>query len=285
MNENNGWNGVPLNPERDGCHLVQNGKGRLSCEQWKAGMWSISGEGGWTAAQVATLLHLRYLGPCLLPFEITDAERKEISENNWPDPSPEMLNGDPIFDAIWGAIKSWDINVPAIYSGYCGATGNHARAIRDAIGPVLTPAEVDARIAAAHKEWLAELNHDTDALMEAARDSALAECIAACDAIVYSYRVGLPEKHKDRPGGIPYSWKEMWENSAEIAEDIIADIRALSDTPPGTMSGQLAKQDLRAADCIKQWPECESGAYDPRCCRFPKSCSCESGELKGEGND
>jgi hypothetical protein len=71
----------------------------------------------------------------------------------------------------------------------------------------------------------------------------------------------------------------------EAFKALAAAIQGLSDAPPGTMSGQLAKQDLRAADCIKQWPECESGAYDPRCCRFPKSCSCESGALKGEGND
>lgn len=25
--------------------------------------------------------------------------------------------------------------------------------------------------------------------------------------------------------------------------------------------------------CVEAWPECESGLYDPRCCRFPKSCS------------
>jgi hypothetical protein len=100
-------------------------------------------------------------------------------------------------------------------------------------GPVLTSAEVDARIAAAHKEWLAELNHDTDALMEAARQSALAECIAVCDAIVRLYRVELPGEYKDRPRGIPYEWKQAWENNAEIAGDIIAAIRALSDTPSG----------------------------------------------------
>jgi hypothetical protein len=50
----------------------------------------------------------------------------------WPDPSPEMLN-DPTFNAIWDAIKTWDVNVPAVYDGYCGATGNHARAIFDAV--------------------------------------------------------------------------------------------------------------------------------------------------------
>lgn len=32
----------------------------------------------------------------------------------------------------------------------------------------------------------------------------------------------------------------------------------------------------RDPSCIKEWPECYSGGYDPHCCRFPKSCSCES---------
>lgn len=51
----------------------------------------------------------------------------------WPGPTPEMLNNDPLFEAIWIAIKSWDVNVPSVYGGYCGATGNHARAVYDAI--------------------------------------------------------------------------------------------------------------------------------------------------------
>lgn len=55
------------------------------------------------------------------------------NERPWPDPTPEMLNGDPLFDAIWSVIKTWDINVPHAYSGYCGATGNHVRAIYDAL--------------------------------------------------------------------------------------------------------------------------------------------------------
>jgi len=28
--------------------------------------------------------------------------------------------------------------------------------------------------------------------------------------------------------------------------------------------------------CVERWPECDFGLYDPRCCRFPKSCSCTS---------
>jgi transcriptional regulator with XRE-family HTH domain len=30
----------------------------------------------------------------------------------------------------------------------------------------------------------------------------------------------------------------------------------------------------RDSRCVEQWPGCFSGGYDPRCCRFPKSCSC-----------
>lgn len=50
----------------------------------------------------------------------------------WPDPEPDMYE-DPRAEAIWRAINSWDINVPEVYQGYCGATGNHVRAILDAI--------------------------------------------------------------------------------------------------------------------------------------------------------
>jgi transcriptional regulator with XRE-family HTH domain len=29
----------------------------------------------------------------------------------------------------------------------------------------------------------------------------------------------------------------------------------------------------RLRPCVEAWPGAETGAYDPRCCRFPKSCS------------
>lgn len=56
----------------------------------------------------------------------------------WKGPTPDMLNGDPLFDAIWGVIKTWDVNVPEEYQRYCGSTGNHARAIYDAVMKVKT---------------------------------------------------------------------------------------------------------------------------------------------------
>lgn len=36
----------------------------------------------------------------------------------------------------------------------------------------------------------------------------------------------------------------------------------------------IAAPTRRLRVCVDAWPECEEGAYDPRCCRFPKSCSC-----------
>lgn len=50
----------------------------------------------------------------------------------WPDPTPEQLNT-LWFNRIWDAIKTWDINVPEAYEGYCGATGNHVVHILNAI--------------------------------------------------------------------------------------------------------------------------------------------------------
>ena len=50
-------------------------------------------------------------------------------------PTQAMLD-DPRFEAIWQVIKTWDINVPNAYAGYCGANGSHVRAIMDALAPV-----------------------------------------------------------------------------------------------------------------------------------------------------
>jgi hypothetical protein len=51
---------------------------------------------------------------------------------NYSDPTPEM-HADPLWEKIWDEIKTWDINVPTEYAGYCGATGNHVTAIYLAI--------------------------------------------------------------------------------------------------------------------------------------------------------
>ena len=42
--------------------------------------------------------------------------------------------------------------------------------------------------------------------------------------------------------------------------------------------------DTRLPECVERWPECEEGAYDPQCCRFPKSCSCTVVHSSMEGD-
>ena len=44
--------------------------------------------------------------------------------------------------------------------------------------------------------------------------------------------------------------------------------------PQGEIASSPTSTEARDPDCMARWPECEVGGYDPRCCRFPKSCSC-----------
>jgi len=62
---------------------------------------------------------------------------EQAIKEEWPDPTPEMIRT-PEFEAVWNCIKTWDINVPAIDGNglYANATGNHVRAILDALGHV-----------------------------------------------------------------------------------------------------------------------------------------------------
>jgi len=49
-----------------------------------------------------------------------------------PNPTEEDL-ASPEFEAIWQVIKTWDVNVPSHYEGYCGANGSHVKMILDAM--------------------------------------------------------------------------------------------------------------------------------------------------------
>jgi hypothetical protein len=52
---------------------------------------------------------------------------------NYMDAIPVWMQYDPMFNAIWHEIKTWDTNVPTEYAGYCGCTGSHVAAILTAI--------------------------------------------------------------------------------------------------------------------------------------------------------
>jgi hypothetical protein len=58
-----------------------------------------------------------------------------------PNPSLDNLK-DPLFNAIWETIKTWDINVPLYYNGYCSANGSHAKLIFDAIFNLVAVKEI-----------------------------------------------------------------------------------------------------------------------------------------------
>lgn len=45
--------------------------------------------------------------------------------------------------------------------------------------------------------------------------------------------------------------------------------------PTDEFDDELDDEDPRDPNCIAHWPDCVGGGYDPRCCRFPKSCSCD----------
>ena len=70
--------------------------------------------------------------PSTVHEQLATVHEQEIE---WPDPTEDMLKT-PEFETIWQAIKTWDINVPEAYDGYCGTSGNHVRHILDALAKV-----------------------------------------------------------------------------------------------------------------------------------------------------
>lgn len=60
-------------------------------------------------------------------------EKESLKFTPLLEPTPERQEGDPLFDAIWGVIKNWDINVRNAYRGPCAANADHVRAIYDAV--------------------------------------------------------------------------------------------------------------------------------------------------------
>ncbi|MGY2258150.1 hypothetical protein [Pseudomonas sp. SDO55104_S430] len=60
-------------------------------------------------------------------------QSKAASEKlEMPNPTEADL-ASPEFEAIWQVIKSWDVNVPTHYEGYCGANGSHVKMILNAL--------------------------------------------------------------------------------------------------------------------------------------------------------
>jgi len=53
-------------------------------------------------------------------------------------PNPTAMDlVDPMFNAIWNATKTWDVNAPEYYVGYCGLNGSHVMLILNAVRAAL----------------------------------------------------------------------------------------------------------------------------------------------------
>ena len=68
--------------------------------------------------------------------------------------------------------------------------------------------------------------------------------------------------------GLARSWEE---ESLPVRMGFESQARAAIAVLRPTVDAVVPRRRLRA--CVEQWPECETGDYDPACCRFPKSCS------------
>lgn len=66
------------------------------------------------------------------PCDATRAVAVTRALPDMPSPTAEQVSS-PMFAAIWSVIRTWDVNVPEFYSGYCGANGSHVVLIMDAV--------------------------------------------------------------------------------------------------------------------------------------------------------
>lgn len=104
---------------------------------------------------------------------------------------------DPLFNPIWDVIKGWDIGDPAKYGGYCGATGDHVRAIIRAVRAVVAPAAPSVDLEAlANKAWRAGWDAASHALdtMQTGQGDATTLCMRQQSRDVSSLLSTLPTR-------------------------------------------------------------------------------------------
>jgi hypothetical protein len=83
-------------------------------------------------------------------------DRRDVAEvttpgAEMPNPDQAMLDS-PEFEAIWQAIKRWDINAPEYYRGYCGANGSHVAVILNALAAANIRLEQHDRVLSEEEE-------------------------------------------------------------------------------------------------------------------------------------
>jgi hypothetical protein len=88
--------------------------------------------------------HLRRVSEPLTDETVEiDLNPPEPIFKDMPNPTDADI-ASPQFNAIWSAIKSWDVNVPECYELYCGANGSHVMLILNALRNTEAETEVEA---------------------------------------------------------------------------------------------------------------------------------------------
>lgn len=88
------------------------------------------------------------------------------------------------------------------------------------------------------------------------------------------WRAPVDERQRERLAAMRADAPSASHRTPQTAETPSAGVRGCAGAPEaisGASEAVAPKPRIRA--CVEAWPDCETGLYDPRCCRFPKSCS------------
>jgi hypothetical protein len=83
---------------------------------------------------------------------------------------------------------------------------------------------------------------------------------------------GQPDRAIDLGNGRGPALYFRTQADLDVYLDKLEELGVQCDTSGGLTNTELA--DARDPECVARWPGCRDGEYDPKCCRFPKSCSC-----------
>jgi hypothetical protein len=71
---------------------------------------------------------------------------------------------------------------------------------------------------------------------------------------------------------VNHTWESVEAAVTKVLELVERDYHVFR-RPTAEQIAALPKPKRRLRECVEAWPAAETGGYDPRCCRWPKSCS------------
>lgn len=91
--------------------------------------------------QYVSGLVLRIEQPFIVHADQVFINGAALADRDMPNPTEADLESQ-VFNAIWDVIKSWDVNVPGYYRGYCGANGSHVKLILDKLTSAISATQM-----------------------------------------------------------------------------------------------------------------------------------------------